>query len=321
VTAAPPGRRGPAVLAEVVRSGFVEGRHRGSLVVLDESGNLALGLGEPDAPIFPRSSSKPLQAAGMLHAGLDLDGELLALAIASHSGAGFHLDGVRRILAGAGLDVDALRTPPDLPLGVPERRAWVREGRRPDPLAMNCSGKHAAMLATCVARGWPLEDYRDPAHPLQRALATTVEDLTGEPIVAVGVDGCGAPQFATSLLGLARAFHRLATAPRGTAEQRTAAAISAYPLWIGGEDRDVTRLIAAVPGLVAKDGAEGVYALALPDGAAIAIKIDDGAARARPPVLVAALRRLGLSSPQLDAIADAPLLGGGRRVGEVRATL
>lgn len=309
----------PEVVAEVVRSGFVEGRHFGSVAGLDASGTLALAVGDPQSPVFPRSSNKPLQVVAMLRAGLDLDGELLALATASHSGEAFHLDGVRRILAGAGLDESALRTPPELPIGEGERATWIRAGRAPSRLAMNCSGKHAAMLATCVAAGWPLQGYLAVDHPLQSALRAVAEDLAGEPVAATGVDGCGAPVLALSLVGLARAFRRIAVAAPRTAERRVGDAMAAHPLWLGGTGRDVSRFTVAVPRLVAKDGAEGVYAVALPDGRAVALKIDDGAARARPPVLVAALRRLGVRSAELDAVARSELLGGGVPVGEVRA--
>jgi L-asparaginase II len=310
-----------ALLAEVVRSGFVEGHHRGSLLALAADGTRVLALGTPDAPVFPRSSNKPMQAVGMLEAGLDLDGELLALASASHSGAAFHLDGVRRVLAAAGLDESALQTPPDYPVGEVEKLAYVAAGGQPVPLAMNCSGKHAAMLATCVVNGWPTATYPDPEHPLQRALLATVERLAGEPVSATGVDGCGAPLFALTLAGLARAFVAIATAAPGTPEHRVAEAIRTYPAWLGGTGRDVTALITGVPGLIAKDGAEGVYAAALPDGRAVALKVDDGAARARPPVMVAALRALGVDAPVLDELAEAPLLGGGRPVGSVRAAI
>jgi L-asparaginase II len=309
------------VLVEVVRSGFVEGHHHGSVVALAADGSVALRAGDPDRPVFPRSSNKPMQAVGMVRAGLDLDGELLALASASHSGEPFHLAGVRRILAGAGLGEDALQTPPDYPVDEVEKLAYVRRGGEPVPLAMNCSGKHAAMLATCVRNGWPTATYRDPDHPLQKTLRATLEELAGEPVASTGVDGCGAPLFAISLTGLARAFRAIATADPGTAEHRVAEAIRAHPTWLGGTRRDVTRLIAGVPGLIAKDGAEGVYAAALPDGRAVAFKIEDGASRARPPVMAAALRRLGVEAPVLDELATTPLLGGGQPVGEVRAVL
>ena len=199
------------VIAEIVRSGFVEGRHHGSVVALDPDGAVVFERGEVRTPILPRSCNKPLQAVGMLRAGLDLDGELLALACGSHSGEDFHVAGVRRILAAAGLDESALRTPPDWPLEDEVRDAVVRADGERSRLRMNCSGKHAAMLATCVANGWPTDSYLDVDHPLQQAIAATFAELTGEPIAHVAVDGCGAPLLATSLAGLARAFATVAT--------------------------------------------------------------------------------------------------------------
>jgi len=290
-------------------------------VALAADGTRVLDLGDPDVPVFPRSSNKPLQAVGMLEAGLDLDGELLALASASHSGEDFHLDGVRRVLASCGLSERDLQTPPDLPVDEVEKIRYVANGGTPQPLVMNCSGKHAAMLATCVTNDWPTDSYLAAEHPLQLALRATVERLTGEKVAATGVDGCGAPLFALSLTGLARAFAAVATAPEGTPEHRVAAAIRRHPQWLGGTRRDVTALIAGVPGLIAKDGAEGVYAAALPDGRAVALKIEDGSQRARPPVMAAALRALGVDAPVLADQSTTPLLGGGQQVGEVRAVV
>jgi L-asparaginase II len=290
-------------------------------VALAADGTRVLDLGDPDVPVFPRSSNKPLQAVGMLEAGLDLDGELLALASASHSGEDFHLDGVRRVLAACGLSERDLRTPPDLPVDEVEKMRYVANGGTPQPLAMNCSGKHAAMLATCVVNDWPTETYLDPDHPLQVALRGAVERLTGEKVAATGIDGCGSPLFAVSLTGLARAFPAVATAPEGSPEHRVATAIRRHPQWLGGTRRDVTALVAGVPGLIAKDGAEGVYAAAMPDGRAVALKIEDGGQRARPPVMAAALRALGVEAAVLADQSTAPLLGGGKPVGEVRAVV
>jgi L-asparaginase II len=290
-------------------------------VALAADGTRVLDLGDPDRPVFPRSSNKPLQAVAMLECGLDLDGELLALACASHSGEPFHLDGVRRILAASGLDEADLQTPPDLPVDEVEKLQYVASGGTARPLVMNCSGKHAAMLATCVVNGWPTDSYRDADHPLQQATRRTVERLAGEPVAATGVDGCGAPLFAISLTGLARAFAAVATAPDGTSEHRVAAAIRRHPEWLGGTRRDVTALVAGVPGLVAKDGAEGVYAATLPDGRAVALKIEDGGQRARPPVMAAAQRALGVDARVLAEQEVVPLLGGGQPVGEVRSVV
>jgi L-asparaginase II len=308
---------GTAVLVEAVRSGFVESRHHGSLVLLAADGTVEASLGTTDVPVLPRSSNKPMQAVAMLRAGLDLDGPLLALAAASHSGESFHLDGVRTILSGAGLDESALQTPADYPVDEAEKLDYVRGGGVPARIAMNCSGKHAAMLATCVVNDWPVDTYRDPGHPLQRAIAAVLEELGGEKVAATTVDGCGAPAFGISLLALARAFRRIALANDGP-EHRVAEAIRQNPQWLGGSRRDVTVLLAGVPGLIAKDGAEGVYAAALPDGRAVAIKVEDGASRARPPLMAAALRRLGVAAPVLDELARTPLLGGGQPVGELR---
>ena len=276
---------------------------------------MALAIGEVDRPVFPRSANKPMQATAMLGAGLDLTGELLAVVCASHSGEPYHLDLVRRILAAAELTPDDLQCPPDLPLDMSASRAHLVAGGAPTRLQMNCSGKHAGMLAACVASGWPIENYLDPEHPLQRRIRAGLEELVREPIASVAVDGCGAPQHAVSLSGVARAFGELA---RGSA---AADAMRAYPYAVGGADRDVTQLMRDVPGLLAKDGAEGVMAVALADGTAVALKIDDGAQRARTPVMVAALKAVGVEAAALAAVATTPVYGGGRVVGEVRAVL
>ncbi|HEY4020560.1 MAG TPA: asparaginase [Pseudonocardiaceae bacterium] len=306
------------VVAEVWRGELAESVHRGTVVGLDADGATALTVGTPDAVMFPRSSNKPLQALAMVRAGLDLDGELLALACASHSGEEFHLAGVREILSRGGLTEADLQTPPDLPLSEDASRAKLAAGFGPEPVFMNCSGKHAAMLLTCVRNGWPTANYRDPAHPLQQLIATTIEELTGEPIGAVSVDGCGAPLFGFSLRGLATAFRALAMAKQDTEERRVADAMNAFPQFVGGTGRDVTELMRALPGSVCKDGAEGVHAIALADGRAVTLKIADGSSRARPVVMVAALRALGVSSPALDRIGAVAVLGHGEPVGSIR---
>lgn len=307
------------VVAHVIRSGFVESVHHGSVVALDADGSTLLSIGDVAGPIFPRSSSKPIQALAMIRAGLELDGELLAMAAASHSGERFHLNNVLRILAGAGLTEDALQNTPDLPYDETERTEWIAAGRRATALAQNCSGKHAAMLATCVTVGWDTATYREPDHPLQQLMERTLADVTGEPVAATGIDGCGAPVMAVSLTGLARAFSRIASAPAGTDEARVADAMRAFPECVGGTRRDVTAMMRGVPGLIAKDGAESVYAVGLADGRAIALKIADGSQRARPIVMVAALRRLGIDSEVFDKMAHAPVLGHGHLVGSIEA--
>ncbi|MET9292113.1 asparaginase [Streptomyces sp. NPDC003077] len=311
---------GPApVLAEVVRSGFVEGRHRGSLVILAADGSVETALGDVTAPVFPRSSNKPMQATAVLRAGLDLSGERLALAAASHSGERFHLELVEKMLAEFGLDRALLQTPPDLPLDPAEAEEYLAAGHKRERITMNCSGKHTAMLAACAANGWPLETYLDLEHPLQQLVLDSVRTASGEAVTEIGTDGCGAPLMALSLVGLARAFRHHVLAAPGTPERRVADAMRAHPEYVAGTRRPDTWLMRELPGTLSKMGAEAVQALALPDGRALAFKVDDGAGRTLGPVLARALRLMGVDAPVLARIEDVPLLGGPERVGEIRA--
>ena len=319
----------PVVVAEIVRSDFVEGHHYGSVLALAADGTVDWSVGDVESPVLPRSCNKPLQAYAMVRAGLDLPPELLALTCASHSGEDFHVEGARRIMAGADLDESALQTPPDFPLDDAARETVIREGGAKAPVLMNCSGKHAAMLATCVANGWDTATYREPDHPLQAAIRETFEAMTGEP-AQIAVDGCGAPLLSASLVGLARGFRRLALGldgndspdPRG---RRVADAIRSHPAYVSGTSRDERELLTAIPGAIGKAGAESCYAVALPDGRAFALKTDDGAPRVRPVLMAAALERSGvLGDPDVDAEAvrrtgTVPVLGGGKPVGEIRA--
>lgn len=329
-----PRRAGPGLLAEVRRGALVESEHRGHLVVLRPDGTTLLAVGDPGATIWPRSAVKPLQAVAMLRSGLEIDDEGLALACASHSGTAAHVAVVRRVLDGAGLGEQDLQNTPDLPLDPEAADERRRGGHGPSSVTQNCSGKHAAMLATCVAAGWELATYRAPEHPLQRAVRDVVAELTGTPVEHVTVDGCGAPLLSSTTEGLARAFGRLASAPTrdpGSAEARVARVMSSHPWLVGGPGRDVTALMAAVPGMVAKDGAEGVHAVGLADGSAVALKIADGAGRPRAAVTVAALETLWQqdwsTAPGADALArvravgQVPVLGHGRPVGQVVAVL
>jgi L-asparaginase II len=308
------------VLAEVVRSGFVESRHRGALAAVAADGTFAFTAGNANSPVLPRSANKPLQAAAMLRAGLPLDGELLALAAASHSGEDYHVAGVREILDIAGLTEADLQCPSSLPLDQATAHRLIRESDSPESrIRFNCSGKHAAMLATCIANEWPTETYRDPAHPLQVHIMRTIEELAREPVAAVGVDGCGAPVFALTLAGLARAFRALVRAADGTPERKVADAMRKFPEWTSGTTRNERRLMVSIPGLLIKSGAEGVDAFALADGTAAALKIDDGNERARTPITTAILARLGAQPPA--ELATAPVLGGAAEVGHVVAVL
>lgn len=305
----PPGE----TLVDVERSGVVESVHRGHVVILDAAGRVTFSLGSTTVPMFPRSCNKPMQALGLLAAGAELTQPQLALAAASHSGEPMHVDVARSTLADGGIEEAELGCPPDLPLSTEAARDLLARGGGPAPIYMNCSGKHAAMLATCRRRDWSRADYLDPAHPLQLQLAATVAESVGETIAAIGTDGCGAPLFAFSLVALARGFLRLADP-----ENPVGKAMRARPDLVGGTGRRSTALMNAVTGLVAKEGAEGVYAAALPGVGAVALKIDDGAQRAADVAVVAALRRLGVDPAELDELSTIAVLGAGRRVGSVR---
>jgi L-asparaginase II len=315
----PPALAEAPVLAHVTRGAVVESVHRASVAVTASDGSVLQAWGDPHDPVFPRSSNKPLQSVAMVRAGLDLPPHHLALASASHSAEPFHLDAVREMLAAAGLTEADLQNTPDLPYDPDERDVWIAAGHAPRSLAQNCSGKHAAMLATCRVNGWDIATYRDPRHPLQQLMAQTIADLAGEPVAAMAVDGCGAPVMAISLAGLARAFGRVAAADPGTHEGRVADAIRQHPEYLGGTRRDVTALIQGTQGVIAKDGAEAVYAVGLADGRGIALKIADGGQRARPVVLAAVLRRLGVESSAYERLESAPILGHGQPVGAVVA--
>jgi L-asparaginase II len=307
------------VLAEVVRSGFTESRHRGAVAALNSGGTFAFTAGNANAPVFPRSANKPMQATAMLRAGLPLEGELLALAAASHSGEDFHAEGAQDILDMAGLTEDDLQCPRSLPEDEKTARRLIRESDEPESrIRFNCSGKHAAMLATCIVNEWPTATYLDIGHPLQQHIRKTIQELAQEPVLVAGVDECGAPVFGLTLAGVARAYRTLVLAEPGTPERKVADAMRKFPEWTSGTARDENALMASIPGLLLKAGAEGIDAFALADGSAAAIKIDDGSTRARTPVSIAILRAFGAQPPE--ELAAGIVYGGGRPVGEIVAT-
>lgn len=322
----------PLVLA--IRDGLVETVHYGSAIATAPDGSTLATAGDPLAPFYPRSSLKPLQAVAMVRAGLSLPADLLALAAASHSGGAKHRGGTQRILAIHGLTTAALENSTDLPYGTTEREDWLRSGFQATQLTQNCSGKHAAMAATCVINGWPVQGYLDPSHPLQQLIAATITELTGEEPFARSTDGCGTPLFALTLRGMARAFGRIAfaagNAAGGTsddagtvptsAEAAVGLAIRQHPDMVAGECRDVTDLMRLLPGSVAKDGFEGVQLVGLPDGRAAAVKISDGGDRARMPATVRVLEALGVDTAPLAGIGTSPIYGGAHKVGLLQPT-
>ena len=315
--------REPAELVRTYRSGTHENSHHGSLVILDQEGLVIFQRGDVHRPVFHRSCAKPFQAVAMLELNAPLAGADLALAAASHSGEPEHVRRTVRILDRAGFTEDDLRCPAAMPSDPTAYRSVIRGNGGQRRVYMNCSGKHAAMLATCRAQGWPSAGYLDVDHPLQQRIRAVLDRATGEVPAGVGVDGCGAPVYATSLPGLARAFGALAAAGSGSNERLVADAMRQHPQLVGGTGVDDTRLMQAIDGLLVKGGADGVHCAALPDGRTVALKIADGGDRARMPLLVGALQSLGLgarSGPArdlLDELAVGTVLGGGRPVGTV----
>ncbi len=300
---------------EVERSGLVESRHRGVLVHVDPAGEVDWSIGDPTTVIFPRSANKPIQALAMLEAGLPLDGAELAIATSSHHGEVFQLEVVRAVLARAGLDESALQTPASWPDSPHEHARVIREGGGKAPILMDCSGKHAAMLLTCVGQGWSTHDYLDPGHPLQQRVTEVFTRETGGPPAVVGVDGCGAPLLATSVLGLAQAIGHIATG--GTAESRRLVdAITAHPTHVSGTRSTERHFITAMPGAIAKTAAESTMVVGWPDGSALVGKVEDGGARALTVAMARAVEVLG--GPSVLPEPRPVVLGGGRPVGEIR---
>lgn len=307
-----------AELAVVERSGFAESRHFGTLVGLDPDGATALCLGDPLTAILPRSSVKPWQAVACYEAGLRLSTAQTAISAGSHTGEDAHVDTVRQILADAGLDESALGCPADWPEDEPTRNRLIAAGQARTPIRMGCSGKHAAMLAACAHNGWDITRYLQPAHPLQQRVRAAIERETGAAITHVAVDGCGAPNFGTTVLGLARAGQRLVTAPAGSAEREIADAMRAEPFYVGGTGHVNTEFMRRVPGALCKGGAEGVIVAAAATGQAIAMKIVDGSPRATTLVALAALTALGVDTSAAGDLGAQVVLGGGRPVGRIR---
>jgi L-asparaginase II len=308
-----------AELAVVERSGFVESRHYGTLVGLAADGSVAVSLGAVTAPILPRSSTKPWQAAGCRAAGLSLSVAGTALSAGSHTGEDRHVALVREILADAGLSEEDLRCPADWPEDEATRHRLIRAGEGPSRVRMNCSGKHAAMLAAAVLNGWSTHDYLSPDHPVQKTIRDRLESVAGS-VSHVAVDGCGAPLFSTTVPGLARAARAMATASLSTPEGAVAAAMRAEPEYVGGTGHENSEFMRLVPGTICKGGAEGVLMAAAATGQAVAMKIVDGSPRATTLLALTVLGALGANVSGAAALGELPVLGGGVPVGEIRVS-
>lgn len=275
-------------------------------------------MGEPDRPTYIRSSAKPFQAMVFVETGAaqayGVTGPELALIAASHSGEPRHTAAVRDILARAGVTEDALLNGTHPPLHAPTRIALERSGERPSPVQHNCSGKHCGMLCACVHQGWDARTYIRPDHPLQRRVLDLVADVSSVDSrdIALAVDGCGVPTFELPLRAFAYAFARLASTnslpdQHCEAAQSVRDAMVGNPGMVAGEGRFDTRLMETTEGrILSKGGAEACHGLALLDrGCGIALKVEDGGARAVAVAALEVLRQLdALSDPELDALAE-----------------
>jgi len=300
------------VLAQLVRSGLIESTHSGHLILISADGSDLLKLGDVEAEIYPRSAIKSLQAAAMVRNGLVLNEEQLALVCASHGGTVRHQEVALEILSSVGLSELDLQNTPDFPM---DRHARIVWGDKPaTSLAANCSGKHAGMLATCVANGWDLKTYRDADHPLQIAIANEISDLTGQPVIRTSTDGCGAPLFSISTRSIAVAARKMRIDSDPVFIEIINACLK-FPEMILAEGAFDTRMMRAVPGLFVKGGAESVMLASLTDGSAIAWKISDGSNRANGPMMKAALAKFGISIE--GEVVD--VLGGTNVVGSLSA--
>jgi len=294
------------VLVEVTRGSEVESRHRGEIAVVDEAGALRHHLGDPEMPVCMRSLAKPFQALPLITTGaavaFGFGAEELALMSGSLSGQDFQVALVEHILERIGLSPGALMCGSHAPLHRPTAKALAQAGVKPTPLHHTCAGKHASMLALCVHHSWPVEDYLNPAHPVQQLILQTVAQMVGlDPRdIIVALDGCSAPVFYAPLRSIARGFARLAAAAPDSPEGKIMDACLHHPRHIAGDGRLETAIMQALPDRVfAKTGAEGGFALALArEGLGVALKIEDGASRALGPAILEVLHQLGLLSPE-----------------------
>ncbi|WIE81804.1 asparaginase [Curtobacterium sp. MCPF17_021] len=307
---------GSVELAVLERSGFDESRHVGAGVVVDASGTVIDSVGDVTASIYPRSTMKPFQALAVRRAGALFSDEELVLTTASHAGTAAHQALALHMLESFDHVESDLGCPPDMPFD----RGTARTMDGPRRLAMNCSGKHASMLAACRVNGWDEATYLDIEHPLQQRVRSVVEEYTHETVDLVGTDGCGAPVFPLTLTGLARGFAGVVA----RADDDSAAltdAVLAHPWAIDGVGRANTVTIERLQ-VLAKLGAEGVMVMGLPGGAAVAVKVLDGSQRAGTLAALALLERNGLvASDGVAEVLDATgerVLGGGVPVGAVR---
>lgn len=289
----------PHPMTEIWRGPFLESTHLGHAVVCDETGQIVHAWGDANATVLPRSSSKMIQALPLITSGAadaaGLTTEQLALACASHQGAAIHTSRVATWLDTLGLSDDAFRCGPQEPADRPARDALICAHEKPCQMHNNCSGKHSGFLTlTKHLKAGP--DYIDPSHPVQKACLEAFETITNETSPGFGIDGCSAPNHASSLHGMARAMAHFAAAPAGSAEARLHEAMRLHPELVAGEGRACTELMRAMNGRVAiKTGAEAFFIAIIPElKMGVALKIIDGGTRAAECAIAAILVKLGV---------------------------
>lgn len=321
----------PIPMVDLWRGGLLEGQHFGHAVICDDRGEIIEAWGNPDLVMFPRSASKMIQALPLLEsgAGRNLTTEQLALSCASHSGMPMHTTRVERWLADLGMTHADLSCGTHEPTNPTARDALIKSDKSPCPLHNNCSGKHAGFLTLNKHLGGHSE-YIEVDHPVQIACKAAIEELTGVTAPGYGIDGCSAPNFATTLQGLARAMAFFATATdsgdsRQRAAHKLASAMMTHPELVSGAGRATTEIMQALPGEVAvKSGAEGVFVAILPKlKRSIALKISDRATRASEAVMTALLVRLGAMSadhPAAQRMRAVQINCGGRETGVLNIT-
>ena len=295
---------GAVPIAEAWRGGILESTHTGHAVICDETGQIVQSWGNPLAVIFPRSSCKMLQALPLIESGAadaaGLTPRQLALSCASHEGAELHTHAVSDWLADLGLSEGDLRCGSHEPYDRTERNRLILSHEKPCQLHNNCSGKHAGFV-TLNRHLKAGSEYVEVDHPVQRAVKDAFEDTTGETSPGYGIDGCSAPNYATSVHGLARAMARFASAredggARQSAMHRLTRAMAAFPEMVAGEGRACTELMRAMDGRVAiKTGAEAVFVAIIPERKmGIALKITDGGTRGAEAAIAGLLVKLGV---------------------------
>lgn len=324
--------RTPEPMVEIHRGPFVESQHMGHAVICDSSGGIVEAWGDPDAVVLPRSSSKMIQALPLVMSGaakaFGLGPDRLALACASHQGAPLHVNAVNRWLDELGLGDDDLICGTEASRDKDLRFQMIRDGDRPCRVHNNCSGKHSGFLTLTKHLG-ASSDYVDPAHPVQKSVRDAFEEVTGATSPGFGIDGCSAPNFATTMLGMARAMAFFASAGERTdtmseAAQQLVGGMIAFPELVAGDTRACTHLMrAAKEPLALKTGAEGYFVAILPQrGWGISLKIADGATRASNSAIAALLVRIGVldaDNPEVARFLNPPVKNwDGLVTGEIR---